>query len=160
MYKLEFMGLQPTATTQFFHDDEEEEIPEENDEVSELGTQKMPFSWNLNCFFNVFFTFFWNSWFFSLFIQNVIWIKIQVFFQARSRYCEAVDEECQHVTEWLKCFQNLQSKGHWIVRDMSSILPFKLIPPSRLWMIFSQFSCIIEWFSLNFPALFPYPTIP
>ncbi|XP_055490932.1 adenylate kinase 9 isoform X2 [Leucoraja erinacea] len=32
MYKLEFMGLQPTATTQFFHDDEEEEIPEENDE--------------------------------------------------------------------------------------------------------------------------------
>ncbi|XP_032877861.1 adenylate kinase 9 [Amblyraja radiata] len=32
MYKLEFMGLQPTATTQIFHDDEEEEVPEENDE--------------------------------------------------------------------------------------------------------------------------------
>ncbi|XP_078256014.1 adenylate kinase 9 [Rhinoraja longicauda] len=32
MYKLEFMGLQPTATTQVLHDDEEEEIPEEIDE--------------------------------------------------------------------------------------------------------------------------------
>ncbi|XP_051881405.1 LOW QUALITY PROTEIN: adenylate kinase 9 [Pristis pectinata] len=32
MYKLEFMGLQPTATAQLLHDDEEEEIPEETED--------------------------------------------------------------------------------------------------------------------------------
>ncbi|XP_072102423.1 adenylate kinase 9 isoform X1 [Mobula birostris] len=32
MYKLEFMGLQPTATAQFLHDDEEEALPEEVEE--------------------------------------------------------------------------------------------------------------------------------